>query len=165
MWLRAFPKDFPRWPGEAPEHVHGTVDHQEDDIHQEEVAVDEAGVVGFAECPEYGAEGGKVSDQGRERDDSDDTDVDQVGELSLLLAIFLWCLNEKSHLFHTFDPMGKSQKTGLTCTTFRAAERFWQLSSLNFPSLDIFTLQSKLRGTKTFCCFWWWRHSDTLETM
>ena len=30
-----------------------------------------------------------MSDEGRERDDSDDTDVDQVGELSLLLAIFL----------------------------------------------------------------------------
>ena len=65
-WLRAvgcvplLPEVCSMWPSEAPEDVHGDEDDEEDEVHEEEVAVDEVGVVRSPEVSDNVAERGQV---------------------------------------------------------------------------------------------------------
>ena len=72
-------------PSQAPEDVHGDEDDEEDEVHEEEVAVDEVGVVRSPEVSDYVAERRQVGYKGRERDDAEDSNIQQVRQSSLLL--------------------------------------------------------------------------------
>ena len=53
-------------PSQAPEDVHGDEDDEEDQVDEEEVPVDEVGVVRSPEVSDYVAERGEVGDEGSE---------------------------------------------------------------------------------------------------
>ena len=75
------------WPSQAPEDVHRNEDDEEDEVHEEEVAVDEVGVVRSPEVSDNVAERGQVGYEGYECDDGEDRNIEQVRQFSLFLTI------------------------------------------------------------------------------
>ena len=86
-WLCSSPEVCCFWPGQAPEDVHGDEDDEEDEVHEEKVPVDEVGVVWSPEVSDNVAERGQVGYEGNECDDTEDTNIQQVRQFSLLLEI------------------------------------------------------------------------------
>ena len=61
-------------PGDGPEGVHGQVAEDDDEVHEEDVLVDEDGIVGVsvADVLDEEGEGGDVGDDGKDEDDEEE---------------------------------------------------------------------------------------------
>ena len=84
--LSSSPEVSSLWSSQTPEDVHGNEDDEEDEVHKEEVPVDEVGVARSPEVSDNVAEGGQVGYDGNECDDTEDTNIEQVRQFSLLLT-------------------------------------------------------------------------------
>ena len=85
--LSSSPEVSSLWSSKTPEDVHGNEDDEEDEVHKEEVPVDEVGVVRFPQVFDYVAERGEVGYEGSEWDHTEDRNIQQVWQSSLLLTI------------------------------------------------------------------------------